>query len=255
MSVTDDKAPIHLWELQGLGRAPFRCAGVFKIPERSLAEWNPAAYQAELGKMPAGFGVGTCAVCGMSLVNNFLIRAACGHTFSVGCECVKKSGDHGLVTAVDLVNVAAVRERRRKAREDERQARLDQQRANNGGLTDWELQQQQQEKQQARELNEKVRRGQAIASVIKPIVDALTQAEGDFCKDMAELLGLGELPTGRALDICVAIYGEWDALSRTGKSRGRLYSEAKAVAKSQARQWFREAQMILEDLDLSLPVK
>ncbi|RLP52509.1 MAG: hypothetical protein D6160_20595 [Ketobacter sp.] len=255
MSVTDSKSRVHRWELQGLGRGPFRCEGVFRIPDRALAEWNPLAYQAELQKIPMGFGVGTCAVCGMSLVNNFLIRSTCGNTFSVGCECVKKTGDYSLIKAADLMNFVAVGERRRKAREDERQARLDQQRANNGGLTDWELQQQQLEKQQAEELNEKVRRGQAIAVVIRPIVDALSQDGGGFCKDMADLLGLGELPNGRALDICVAIYGKRDALSRTGKSRGRLYSEAKVVSKSQARQWFSEAQLILEHLDLSSPVK
>ena len=91
---------IHKWEAQGLGQAPFTCVGLYSLPARSLAEHNPQAYQAELAQMPKGFDIGTCAVCGMALTNNFLIRTGCGRQFSVGCDCVKKAGDAGLVDAV-----------------------------------------------------------------------------------------------------------------------------------------------------------
>lgn len=94
---------IHQWEGQGLGKAPFRCVGLYSLPARFLAEHNPQAYQAEMEQMPKGFDIGTRAVCGIALTNNNLIRTGCGRQFSVGCDGVKKAGDAGLVDAIQSI--------------------------------------------------------------------------------------------------------------------------------------------------------
>lgn len=238
---------IHKWEAQGLGQAPFTCVGLYSLPARSLAEYNPQAYQAELAQMPKGFDIGTCAVCGMALTNNFLIRTGCGRQFSVGCDCVKKAGDAGLVDAVQARKRAADREKRFQEREAERLARLQAQRERNGGLTDWELQEEQQKIREEAENALKLQKGQAIQRCVQPIVDALEAKPTPFTSDMVALLVDGELPEGRALDICRSIYAEEYARKTTGKTRGTQFKTAKEAGREQASQWFAEAKAILEN--------
>lgn len=239
-------ALIHQWEGQGLGQAPFKCVGLYSLPSRALAENNPQAYQSALTEMPAGFDVGTCAVCGIALTNNFLIRARCGRQFSVGCDCVKKAGDAGLIDAVHSIKLAAERDQRARDREAERESRLDAQRIKNGGLTDWEVQEAQRKSQQQDEASLKLLKGQAIKSLVQPIIDALEAKPTPFALDMVNLLKQGELPSGRAMDITRAIYAEAFALSTTGKSRGAQFKAAKEQGKEQASIWFQSAASLLK---------
>lgn len=238
---------IHKWEAQGLGKAPFKCVGMYSLPARSLAEHNPQAYQAELAQMPKGYDIGTCAVCGMALTNNFLIRTGCGRQFSVGCDCVKKAGDVGLVDAVKTRKRAADREKRFLDREAERLARLQAQRERNGGLTDWELQEEQQKIREQAENTLKQQKGQAIQPIVQPVIDALDAKPTPFTTDMVSLLVNGELPEGRALDICRSIYAEDYARKTTGKTRGTHFKSAKEAGRVQAAQWFADAKVILEN--------
>src|ERR1700748_2403557 len=89
------KAKPHPFEVAGLGLAPFRCVGAYSLPSPSMAEQNPQAYQNALRDMPKGWGIGSCAYCGMGLVHNFLIRSKDGKGFVVGSECVAKADDKG----------------------------------------------------------------------------------------------------------------------------------------------------------------
>lgn len=136
----------HPFENAGLGKAPFRLIGMYSIPSPALAEVNPAAYQAELAAMPRDCGIGSCAFCGMPLTHNFIIQSADKRRFSVGCDCVDKTGDAKLMSAAEKVELdrkraiaAAKAAAKRAAQAAAYEAEMAAQRDRNGGLTDWEV--------------------------------------------------------------------------------------------------------------------
>lgn len=71
------EANAHPFERAGLGKAPFRCIGVFE-----------SVYQACPGApiQPAG----TCQYCGMGIRYCCRVQSADRKTFVVGCDCVMK---------------------------------------------------------------------------------------------------------------------------------------------------------------------
>lgn len=78
---------VHVFERAGLGRAPFR-----------FERFEVSKYQACHG---APIQPGTsCDYCGTGIMNVFWIRSADAKEFKVGCDCVHKTGDAGLVKAV-----------------------------------------------------------------------------------------------------------------------------------------------------------
>lgn len=82
---------VHKFELAGLGRAPFRFVRV----ERRVYQACPDA--------PIQPG-GSCAFCGEGLIECYVIRSSDAREFIVGCVCVYKTDDRGLI---DLVKRAA----------------------------------------------------------------------------------------------------------------------------------------------------
>lgn len=106
----------HVFEAAGLGHGPFRCVGLFSLPPPSLAGQNPDAYNNALRSIPRGYGGGTCAYCGQAIMHCYMIKAACGATFSVGSECVFKTGEAKLIAQAKLQKKRADRERRERER-------------------------------------------------------------------------------------------------------------------------------------------
>lgn len=189
MAITKNDEKIHLFEASGLGKAPFQLVGFYSIPSASLAEQNPQAYHNELALMPKGISCGTCCYCGTSLKNNFIVRSADDKTFVVGCDCVEKIGDKGLINAIKLL--------KRQQRIEEKQRRLDEQnkelsrryaerdaneRAANNGFTVAEL-----KEQQHRQYIEQV------VEIVAPITNVLHRSYGDFAAQMCEHLNKGAL--------------------------------------------------------------
>lgn len=78
---------IHKFQRVGLGDAPFRVVGFTEI-----------VYQACPGA-PVQAG-GSCAYCGTGIRYAAKILSADGKRFVVGMDCVNKTGDAGLVSAV-----------------------------------------------------------------------------------------------------------------------------------------------------------
>lgn len=107
---------LHAFEKSGNGRAPFHCVGFAAIPSPSLAEKNPSAYQNAMNDLPRGVGCGTCAHCGTAILNNFIIESSDDNRFVVGCDCVAKTGDAGLVKEVRTERLRIVREKREAGR-------------------------------------------------------------------------------------------------------------------------------------------
>lgn len=83
---TDNRTEIglHVFERAGLGLAPFRCVG-----------WNRMTFQATPDS-PVQPG-GTCDFCGTAIIYAALIQSRDGKQFKVGCDCVSKTGDEGLI--------------------------------------------------------------------------------------------------------------------------------------------------------------
>lgn len=90
---------MHPFEKAGLGKAPFRCVGVYKN-----------AYQACPGA-PVQAG-GSCDFCGTGIMYEYKILSADGKGFKVGCDCVARTGGEGQVTGVRQERLKIAREQR-----------------------------------------------------------------------------------------------------------------------------------------------
>jgi len=83
----------HPWERAGLGVAPYKLVGAGEM-----------IYQAAPGA-PVQPGA-ACDYCGQGIRQVYFIRAACGSTFHVGCDCVRKTCDpaEGVRTAIEAAD-------------------------------------------------------------------------------------------------------------------------------------------------------
>lgn len=64
--------------------------GFFSLPSASLAEHNPAAYNAAMAGAPAG--AGTCANCGTGIRHHVIVRTEDGATRFIGTDCAVRVG-------------------------------------------------------------------------------------------------------------------------------------------------------------------
>lgn len=233
--------------MQGVGKAPYKCVGVFSMPSRQLAEVNPDAYSNAMKEMPTGYEIGTCRICGISLVNNYLIVASCGVAFSVGCDCVERVGDQGLIDEVKARKRAAQRQQRFEAQEALRNAALEEQRKRNNGKTDWEMNEIAQNELREKERQNLISRGELISEIVKPIMDALGSELSSFKLAMIQELERGVVPNGRAFDLIVSIYGEFSARQHIGSPRKKAFKEWKNQARSDAEQMLKIAALKLKE--------
>ena len=206
----------HKWEDAGHGKAPFKVVGIFEMPAPSMAEHNPAAYQNAMNAIPFGYRVGSCGVCGMGLSVNFLINSADGNKFAVGCECVKKAGDHGMIETVKLMKNKRTREINRQKRSDKHQADLQAQRDRNNGLTDSEVW----EQERATELKEQEKKMQPVLDITCELASQIRDGKQGFCDSIAEELDRGIIPYGRGLDLTCEILAK-----KFGRKSSTAYCE------------------------------
>ncbi len=101
----------HKFEKAGLGLAPFRVVG----NEQKTFQACPGA--------PMQVG-GSCDYCGTGIIDTYYIESADGKKFQVGCECVRKTGDKGMMKVVNK-NKATAAKAREKQRIEDMQGRLD----------------------------------------------------------------------------------------------------------------------------------
>ena len=152
---------IHRWEVAGVGKGPFKVVGLFSLPSPSLAEKNPDAYNNILRSMPNA-RCGTCAVCGMGIMHNYIIEDATGKMFSVGSECVNKAGNKHMTTRAKALKTQQQRELRQAKKEAQREQVLQAERNRNGGLTNVEMREKKADEE---------RKAKMIA--LKPVIDLL----------------------------------------------------------------------------------
>lgn len=103
-------APVHRFEAAGLGTAPF-----------TLESFQVSKWQACPGA-PIQAG-SSCDYCGQAIMLVFVLRGADGRRFKVGCDCVEKAGDAGLINAVRAQRQAHTRELTKARAERTRQAK------------------------------------------------------------------------------------------------------------------------------------
>lgn len=192
---------IHVFELADLGKAPFKCIGLYSIPSPTLAEANPDAYNNALRDMPQGFRCGTCSYCGQPIMNNYLIKSSDGKTFSVGCECVMKTYDNGMINKVKAIKSKLAREAREKKRMEQRKAEEAEQRKRNGGLTDWEIQVKKNEEKRM----EAIRIKETRIRLLSDLVERMRDGKGGFRDSVAAGMRDGDIPFGRGRDIACDI--------------------------------------------------
>ena len=103
----------HKFEKAGLGLAPFRLINVIERrgPIREYKDGQPTGL--EIGS--PGQPMGCCKYCYTGIATCYVIESADGNCFDVGCECVKKVGDAGLIKVINKHKATAA-----KAREAQR---------------------------------------------------------------------------------------------------------------------------------------
>lgn len=189
-----EQIKIHKFEQAGLGKAPFTCTGMHQRKEP----------------------FGTCALCGTAIRYCYDIQSSDDKQFYVGCECVAKTDDSGLVRQVKHYETESKKSPAQRERES-------------AALSAWEI-----EKVQRAERDEanKIRKAATAAkfawltnALLPTVVYSLRETENGWTGNtfvssvVAELLN-GEDPTGyttRKLNILREVYG---------KLAGRMNSKA-----------------------------
>lgn len=93
MGATIANEQIHKFERAGLGRAPFRCLDM-------VERVGPIDLGNGFSTGAPGQPMGCCKFCGTGIKFCYVIQSADGNVFDVGSECVRHTGDKGLVTVV-----------------------------------------------------------------------------------------------------------------------------------------------------------
>jgi hypothetical protein len=101
--------------------------GFFRLPAPSLAEHNPTVYQLAMASAPAG--AGTCALCGMGILNNVIVTLASGETVILGMDCAEKvGGEVGRCISAGLTSKKVAEMDARRAQLAAESARLERER-------------------------------------------------------------------------------------------------------------------------------
>ena len=201
----------HKFTDAGLGKAPFSYIGM-----------TENAFPLHGGYSKAG---GTCDYCGTGIRWEHHIRSADGKVSRVGCDCIRKIGDGVLMSAADKAEKDRKRQERADKRKAEIMARLQVERDNNGGLTNYELAEKRREEERAAELLAKAPTIAALA----PYVDLLADGNGGFRDSVADDLRRGELPSGRGFLIMLDILA---------KNKGRANSKAYVTERDRLEEFF-----------------
>jgi hypothetical protein len=167
--------------------------------------------------MPRDVACGSCAYCHTALIHNFIIESSDKKKSAVGCDCVAKTGDQGLVNSIKLMQKKLRLEKRHAAMAEKYESEIAQQKEKNGGLTDAEVF----AEKRALALQERAKLESVIIEKLMPFIGALNRAGGDFCQSMLEQL------TSCNLDLsnrCIRIIIEVTA-KESGRKGSKKYNE------------------------------
>jgi len=100
---------VHRFERAGLGVAPFRFTG--EVSEKTHCVPGEAPRAAS-----------TCDYCGTCIRYEFWVASADGRQFKVGCDCIHKTGDAGLIKQIAVAE-RKLRDQKNAARKAAKQNR------------------------------------------------------------------------------------------------------------------------------------
>lgn len=106
---------IHKFEAAGLGKAPFYVVGVEEKRGPLITRHSDGT---EIHVGAPGQPMGTCDFCGTGIAECWLIESSDGKKFVVGCDCVRKTADGGMIRTMKREQKklrAAAQERRIEA--------------------------------------------------------------------------------------------------------------------------------------------
>jgi len=106
-----ETSTIHRFERAGLGVAPFAFTGA--VTEKTYQACHGAPVQAG----------STCDFCGTCIRYEFWVRSACGKEFKVGCDCIHKTDDAGLIKQIAQAE-RDLRDKKNAAAKASRKARI-----------------------------------------------------------------------------------------------------------------------------------
>lgn len=112
MKYSVDQIGKHEFEVSGCGVAPFTFQFLWAMPHPSIMENIGGVEMYNTMMQSAPCRVGCCRHCGMPLIYHYIIKDANGDLFAVGCECVAKTGDEGLIKAVEKAKKQAATKKR-----------------------------------------------------------------------------------------------------------------------------------------------
>lgn len=110
-SDTIQTSTVHAFEAAGLGKAPYTFTGLSVLK-------GPITLKDGSQVGAPGQPMGTCHFCGTGIMYAYNLRSADGKEFYVGCDCIEKSGDKGLLRVVSVVE-----KQKRQAQNDARRAK------------------------------------------------------------------------------------------------------------------------------------
>jgi hypothetical protein len=164
----------------------------------------------------------TCAFCGTAIRYEEVIEDSRGQRFSVGNECVAKTGDSGLIKAVSAAEKArrgeqraAKRRRQQQERESQHEAFLQAQRDRNGGKTDAEMEMDRIHAKWAKNRE----RNLWLSSVLRAW-------GGDFASSVARDLEGGQLTVAELPQRCLSICNEIFSKTQGGRRGSKAYEDA-----------------------------
>lgn len=102
---------IHRFEQAGLGLAPFRFTG--SVTEKTFQACHGAPVQAG----------STCDFCGTCIRYEFWVQSSDAKTFKVGCDCIHKTEDAGLIQQISKAE-RELRDQKNKAAKARKAERL-----------------------------------------------------------------------------------------------------------------------------------
>jgi len=104
---------VHVFEKAGLGKRPYTLVDIVK------KKYSPCP------GAPAQPG-GTCAFCYTGIMFCYVVESSDGKRFEVGCDCINKAGDSGLIRAYKTSpKHRAIEAERRRELDQKKRAELD----------------------------------------------------------------------------------------------------------------------------------
>jgi len=109
---------VHVFEAEGLRKAPYTFLGI-----QLMVGPITRADGSQIGS--PGQPMGTCQFCGTGIKDCYFLRSADGREFYVGCDCIRKSGDKGLLRVVSVEEKKKRRAAAERKREKANAARME----------------------------------------------------------------------------------------------------------------------------------